>query len=251
MILSIITVNKNSGESFLKTKENLIPILHDLKEIEWIIVDAESSDSSAKEIIDIKNNYHFKNIKIIIEKDEGIYFAMNKGIHISNSKFILFINSGDTINKNILYSFIRSDPEINQSFIYGYKVEGEKQSFLYYIKNILKALENKLKLVLPSSHNAIIYSSEAIKKDNFNCKYHFGADFNQYYSLQKKNHVFINKYNLKLTNLNNKGYISRNKEMSYKNYMDILKNYSYKFGYFYWTIRLRLLRLKKFKFINK
>jgi len=245
MHLSIITVNKNSGKSFLKTAKNLNSILDEFKQIEWIIVDAESTDDSGKKILDLKNDSRKKNIKIIVEKDEGIYFAMNKGIHISNAKFILFINSGDTINKNILNKFFQLDLKHNKSAIFGYTTEGEKNSFVNYMRNIFKEFENKFKLVLPSSHNAIIYSAESIKENIFDCKYKCGADFNQYYNLLQINHEFINKTNLKLTNINNNGYISRNKELSYRDYIDILDKFSFKFGYFYWSIRLRLLRLKK------
>ena len=245
MFLSIVTVNKNSGNSFLKTTKNLISILDEFKQIEWIIIDAESTDYSGKIIIDLKNNFRKNNIKIIIEKDEGIYFAMNKGINISNARFILFINSGDTINKNILNKFFQLDLKFNKSTVFGYKIEGEKKSIINFVRNIFKSFENKFKLVLPSSHNSIIYSSESIKKNIFDCKYKFGADFNQYYNLLQNNHEFINKTNLKLTNINKNGYISRNKELSYQDYIDILDKFSFKFGYFYWSIRLRLLRLKK------
>ena len=251
MFLSIITVNKNSGKSFLKTEKNLLSILDEFKEIEWIIIDSKSTDYSGKKIIDLKNNIHKNNLKIIIENDEGIYYAMNKGIYHANSKFILFINSGDSINRNILYKFFALDPKFNKSIIFGYTIEGEKSSFFLYLRNIFKLFEKKLKLVLPSSHNSIIYISEAIKENNFDCKYECGADFNQYYTLLKNNHQFINKTNLKLTNINKNGYISRNKELSYRNYIDILNNHSFKFGYFYWSIRLGLLRLKKLNVQNK
>ncbi len=251
MLLSIITVNKNSGLSFHKTKKNLISILHNFKQIEWIIVDSESNDNSGEEILNLKNKFHKKNIRIIIEKDEGIYFAMNKGIQIANSKFILFVNSGDTININVLYKFIALDPNYNQSIIFGYEIEDEKKSFFYDIKNKLNAFEKNLKLVLPSSHNSIIYSLKSIKRNTFDCRYQCGADFNQYYALLRNKHEFIYKTHYKLTNINKNGYISRNKELSFKNYKDIMKKNSYKFGYFYWSIRFQLLRLKKLIFVNK
>ena len=88
MYLSIITVNKNSGNKFGKTAKNILQILDYFEKVDWIILDSESKDISATKILNIKKNSYKKNIKIIIEKDKGIYYAMTKGIEISISRCI-------------------------------------------------------------------------------------------------------------------------------------------------------------------
>ena len=244
MYLSIITVNKNSGKRFEKTAKNILSILDTFKKVEWIILDSESKDASGEEVYNIKKNFYKKNIRVIIEKDNGIYHAMNKGIDNCNSQFIIFINSGDTINKDILFKFFSLETNLNQSYVFGYKIEEEKKSLILFFKNIFKKMEIFLKLKLPSSHNSIIYDARLLKKNKFNYSYKCGSDFDQYHNLLKLKHRFWANRRLKLTNISNKGYISKYIEVSYIDYINILDKHSYKFGYFYWYLRLRLLRLK-------
>ena len=73
MIISIITPTYNS-EKFIKKN---IESLNNQKQIfEQIFVDNNSSDATKKII---KDNARYP-YNIISEKDDGIYYAMNKGI---------------------------------------------------------------------------------------------------------------------------------------------------------------------------
>ena len=80
MFLSIITPTFNSEKNILKNIESL-----NLQEkiFEQIIVDNQSNDKTI-EIINKMANYPFR---IISEKDNGIYDAMNKGTEISKGDF--------------------------------------------------------------------------------------------------------------------------------------------------------------------
>ena len=120
MYLTIITVNKNSGKNFEHTEKNIISIVNSFNEVEWLILDSDSTDISGDIIKKLKTNQFNKQIKVIIEKDKGIYYAMNKGIEICNSKFIIFINSGDTINKDVLENFFLLKTKSNQTYVFGY-----------------------------------------------------------------------------------------------------------------------------------
>ena len=66
------------------------------KNFEIIVVDGKSSDGTIKEIENKKNYFS----KYIIEKDNGIYDAMNKGINFIDSDWTIFLNSGDTFFDN-------------------------------------------------------------------------------------------------------------------------------------------------------
>ncbi len=62
----------------------------DFRNYEHIFVDGKSTDST---VSIIKNNA--ENFKLISQKDDGIYDAMNKGIDMSNGRNNFFLNSDD------------------------------------------------------------------------------------------------------------------------------------------------------------
>src|SRR3569832_763422 len=60
--------------------------------IEYIFIDGASNDGT----LDIIRKYRDR-IKLISEKDNGIYDAMNKGLNMATGDYVLFMNSGDEI----------------------------------------------------------------------------------------------------------------------------------------------------------
>ena len=56
------------------------------KDIEYIVVDGDSSDGSKK----IIKQYEANISKIIIEPDNGVYDAMNKGLSVASGDIICF-----------------------------------------------------------------------------------------------------------------------------------------------------------------
>jgi glycosyltransferase involved in cell wall biosynthesis len=88
--LSVITVVYNSvreiGQTMLSVLNQTYP------NIEYIVVDGLSTDGTLEIIKKYKDR-----IKLISEKDKGIYDAMNKGLAASTGDYVLFMNSGDEI----------------------------------------------------------------------------------------------------------------------------------------------------------
>lgn len=242
MLLTIVTVNKNSGYLFSKTANSIITYMNQDSRVKWLIIDSLSNDISGELISKLRFESKNDKIEIIRELDDGIYNAMNKGISLANTKYILFINSGDTINSFELCNAIEFNKE-EVSIICGYTTE--KTSFIFkVIKKICFSFENVFRLCLPSSHNSIIYYRRAIERSKFNESFKFGADYDQYLTLLKKRHKFSYKTNFKISNISRLGYISQNKESSYIDYININKKKFRILGYYYWYIRLFILKLK-------
>lgn len=90
-VLSVITVVYNNVKHINRTILSIINQTY--KNIEYIVVDGGSTDGT----LEIINLYADKITTIISEKDDGIYYAMNKGLALAKGDFVLFINSGDEI----------------------------------------------------------------------------------------------------------------------------------------------------------
>ena len=122
MKLSIITVCLNSEKNILKTIKSVIN--QDYNNFEYIFVDGKSTDKTIKIIQSFKDS----RIKLISEKDSGIYDAINKGIRVSNGDIVYVLHSDDyfihnnvlketvdIFNKNSKINIITSDVKIVDS----------------------------------------------------------------------------------------------------------------------------------------
>ncbi len=88
--LSVITVVYNNVKDIERTMLSVLNQTY--PNIEYILVDGLSIDGT----LDIIKKYQDK-VKLISEKDEGIYDAMNKGLAMATGDYVLFMNSGDEI----------------------------------------------------------------------------------------------------------------------------------------------------------
>ena len=87
--VSIITVCLNSEKTLEQAIQSVISQTY--KNIEYIIVDGASTDGT----LDIISKYENKITKWVSEKDQGLYYAMNKGIDMATGDIVGIINSDD------------------------------------------------------------------------------------------------------------------------------------------------------------
>src|ERR1700743_2328493 len=88
-ILSVITIVYNNVKDIERTILSVIGQTY--HNIEYIVVDGLSTDGTLAVI----NKYESRIARIISEKDEGIYDAMNKGLAAAKGDYVIFMNSGD------------------------------------------------------------------------------------------------------------------------------------------------------------
>jgi glycosyltransferase involved in cell wall biosynthesis len=81
MKLSIITINYNNASGLRKTIESVAN--QTSLEFEYIVIDGASTDGS----VEIIKEYKEKITYCVSEPDNGIYNAMNKGIHAAKGKY--------------------------------------------------------------------------------------------------------------------------------------------------------------------
>lgn len=106
MKISIITVCYNSDKTIRDTLDSVLK--QNYKNYEYIIIDGKSTDNTLKIIKDYEKKFNGK-LKVISEKDNGLYDAMNKGIKKSKGDIIGIINSDDILaNNNVFENVVKN-----------------------------------------------------------------------------------------------------------------------------------------------
>ncbi len=89
MKISIITVVLNGEQTITDTIESVLTQTY--QNIEYIIIDGESNDQT----LEIIKSYGNQINHWISEPDQGLYDAMNKGIHLATGDIVGILNSDD------------------------------------------------------------------------------------------------------------------------------------------------------------
>ncbi len=125
MKITIITATYNSKETIRHTIESVLMQTH--KDIEYIIVDGASADGTLdiiKEYVPIFGD----RLKIISERDKGLYDAMNKGLNMSTGDIIGILNSDDFYTTTTILERVNNElqnPEIDAVYGDVHYVNGE------------------------------------------------------------------------------------------------------------------------------
>jgi len=113
MKISIITINYNSKNDLIKT---FLSVKNQkFNDYEHLIIDGGSNDGSIEWL---SKNMHDK-IKFFSEVDDGIYYAMNKGVKIATGDWLFFLNSGDIFYDDFVLERISKDFDNSFQFISG------------------------------------------------------------------------------------------------------------------------------------
>tara|TARA_B100001027_G_scaffold53701_4_gene35968 strand:- start:1222 stop:1995 length:774 start_codon:yes stop_codon:yes gene_type:complete len=169
--ITIITINLNNLEGLKRTISSVKNQSFD--KIEYIVIDGNSSDGSANYI-----KYHSNLItKYLIEEDNGVYDAMNKGLRISTGGWVGFLNSGDEYDKDVIKELVEATQTNNFDITFGtVLVKNQQNNTLFYRKPILRNLKHLKSL--PAAHMSIFTRRNIIEKfSGFDQDYSISADF--------------------------------------------------------------------------
>jgi glycosyltransferase involved in cell wall biosynthesis len=238
--LSIIVVSLNTKAKFLQTIKSIISQTNKIYEI--IVVDGKSTDGTIKEIKKLKKNFS----KIIIEKDKGIYDAMNKGSRLASGDWVIFLNSGDVFyNRKTLFNIFKY-PVSENDIIYG-DTQIKNENINYFVNS---SVFSKKTILMPFCHQSTIVKTDIVKKNKFSLKYKYSSDFDFFIKCFLKNRKFY-KSNLIISRVIANGLSDKNRQKVYNENIQILKHYNYNFFFIFKMLLFKLLTLAKdsFKFI--
>ncbi len=92
MKISVVTVAFNSAATIGQTIESFLRQRYADKEL--VIIDGGSTDDT----VSIVRSFQDPSLRVISEKDDGIYDAMNKGLGLFTGEAVGFLNSDDTFH---------------------------------------------------------------------------------------------------------------------------------------------------------
>lgn len=163
---TIITVVKNGDQTLERCIKSIK--YQTFQDFEYLIIDGNSSDETHKIIKQYSDIVDYA----ISEKDEGLYFAMNKGLELARGRYVGILNADDVYSLNTLELVKNAiTKNSNCDVIYGAMSFFDKPNQIHFIHSD----ELSKRMIF---HPTCFVSSNTYKElGNFNTKYQVAADY--------------------------------------------------------------------------
>jgi len=175
--VSIITVCLNSKRYLEEAIKSVSGQTY--ANIEHLIIDGGSTDGS----IEIFDKYRDRIDKLVIERDNGIFDAMNKGISLASGEILYFLNSDDRfydsqVIKKAVETFT-GHQEID--FMYGDIVVFDPFNKISYVEKHPEGISKWLFIKGSIAHPATFFRSSCFEKAGcFDLRYKIASDYEWY-----------------------------------------------------------------------
>ena len=168
MKITLTTVTFNGAKTISKTIESVLN--QTFTDFEYLIIDGLSKDNTVKIAESYRQQFESKGIvyRIISEKDNGMYDALNKGIALAKGEIIGNINSDDWLEPDALEYISKVFDEEQFDMFYGdLRIIKNNGSFIKHSK--------KSRLIVSRywNHPTSYYSKRVFNKYHYamNCMY--------------------------------------------------------------------------------
>lgn len=226
---SILVVCLNPGEKLKKTLDSIESQTY--KNYEIIIKDGLSTDGSLDYVKDAKSSDEaLPVLRLIEEKDKGIYDAMNQAVRESNGRYLYFLNCGDIFySENVLAKVAQL-------------IDGSPSEYGIYYGNIYERITEHEVASNPRiddfgcyrnvpCHQACFYDRKLLLAHPFELKYRVRADYEQflwcYFTKELPQKVSFVYNNLIIADYEGGGFseTKENKKVSSNEHKEIVKKY--------------------------
>ena len=180
--ISVITVCYNAVLGIRKTIQSVLSqTYHD---IEYIIIDGGSTDGT----VEIIREYEDRIAYFVSEPDDGIYYAMNKGIDVATGEMISFLNAGDIYYSNYTIASVFSHYSTKEfaDVIYCYQVHSYP-----YGKYVRKHLPlSSFCSCMPFGHESCFVKTSIMKERKYDTTFRIAADYHFFFQLYVSGYRF-------------------------------------------------------------
>jgi len=224
-LITIATVTYNAEQVLDRTLQSVEQ--QQYPRIEHLIVDGCSSDSTLSHVRRYveRNTMPQHNIRIVCEKDHGLYDAMNKAINLAEGAYIVFLNAGDKLHSaNTIEQLVESlDWEhrgLNPAIIYGETdlVDNEGRFLRHRRLQTPEHLTSQSFLMgMLICHQSFYVRTDIARLFPYNLDYCFSADYDWCIRLikhaERRRHRIVNTH-LILTDYLSEGLTTKNHRRS-------------------------------------
>ena len=192
--LAVIVVCYNSEKTIRRCLDSIANQI--CSPAELIIIDGCSSDKT----LDIVSDFSGLTTTIFSQTDDGIYYAMNKGISFVTSSFFMFLNSDDYFKDSSSlqrYDKALNDPKIDLLFS---NIIYEKKKKTTRVWDFNDAVGNTFLATRIPHPGAILRKSIVEKIGYFNTDFKIAADFDYFLRILQQGATYkhIDYYTVKM-----------------------------------------------------
>lgn len=112
-LISIITITYNAASTLGATMQSVKS--QRFADYEHLVIDGASTDST----LAVARMQGSGKVRIVSEPDNGLYDAMNKGLHMARGRYVLFLNAGDRFASPDTLALYGGALEQNPAVVYG------------------------------------------------------------------------------------------------------------------------------------
>lgn len=242
-ILSIIVPVYNAERTIEKTLNNLVEAIYDHKNIEIIVINDGSVDSS--DSICEKIAKKDERIKYIATENRGVSSARNKGMELASGKNIMFVDADDYLVNDIVSDLLENEDgkelisfsvkKVSESDLLdakNYTNKGIPQSSVVltedYIESVIRNgngyVGNKVFKRGVIEANKIRFDEKLAMSEDMVFLIEYLIHINSVFVIEKEGYLYVQSYNGASINLGNKKWF--NVINSYDKILNALRQYS-------------------------
>lgn len=226
--VSIITVCFNSDKTIMRTIESVLQQTY--MNIEYIIIDGSSTDQTMNIVKEYEPKFMGR-MKWVSEPDNGIYYAMNKGLALASGEIIGILNSDDFYELQAVEHVVAARTRAYYQIMYGF-MRSWKDGREYSISRQSHYFLDTVMINHPSC-----FVTKSIYDDfgAFDTKYVSVSDYDFMLRMSRNDKIVFTMIDKLLANFSLGGMCGSDR--AWKDLLKLKKNYSFISGRkYYWEI---------------
>ncbi len=178
MKLTVATVCFNAEKTIEATVKSVLRQTY--RDIEYLIIDGKSTDRT----LELLRPYQADDrLRVVSEKDNGLYDAMNKAARLCRGEYILYMNSGDLFaDEGVLTDVV---PYLDADIVYGDVVRIRRDGRHLEKYNKKHAVMRLLLMGRMICHQSMFTRTTLMRAYRFNEQYTITADYDFVMRAQK------------------------------------------------------------------